>query len=158
MRPLVFLPGAGGSATFWQPVAARLSDTGPTQLFGYPGFAETASDPEVSSLDDLYRWICQRLPSGSSHLIAQSMGGVLALRLALEQPDRIASLVLTATSGGIDVRRLGGTDWRNEYLSSLPAVPRWFVDDRTDLSDRLEEIRAPTLLLWSSSPRAFRTH
>ncbi len=45
--------------------------------------------------------------------------------------------------------RLGAMDWRPEYRRELPGVPRWFVEDRTDLTDRLHEIRAPTLLLWS---------
>jgi pimeloyl-ACP methyl ester carboxylesterase len=92
-----------------------------------------------------------RLPVGPSHVIAQSMGGVLAARLAIEQPERVARLVLVATSGGLDVSALGGADWRADYLASLPGVPRWFVDDRTDLTERLDDIRAPTLLLWGDA-------
>jgi pimeloyl-ACP methyl ester carboxylesterase len=49
----------------------------------------------------------------------------------------------------VDVARLDGADWRPEYRAALPDAPAWFVDDRTDLTDRLGEIRAPTLLLWS---------
>ena len=33
----------------------------------------------------------------------------------------------------------------------LPTAPSWFVDDRTDLTDGLSSIRAPTLLLFSDS-------
>jgi len=69
----------------------------------------------------------------------------------MEQPERVACLVLVATSGGVDVARLGGAEWRHEYRASLPDVPTWFADDRTDLSDRLPTIRAPTLLLWSDA-------
>lgn len=79
------------------------------------------------------------------------MGGVLATRLALEHPERVARLVLTATSGGVDVRRLGAAEWRLEYRASLPDVPAWFVEDRTDLTDRLADVRARTLLLWSDA-------
>jgi pimeloyl-ACP methyl ester carboxylesterase len=158
MPPLVFLPGAGGSASFWRPVADRLEDLGPVHVFGYPGFGGVPADPGVKSLDDLYRWVVERLPPGSSHVIAQSMGGVLAARLAVERPERVARLVLVATSGGVDVRRLGAAEWRDEYRALLPTAPSWFVDDRTDLANRLAEIRAPTLLLWSDedpiSPRS----
>ena len=49
----------------------------------------------------------------------------------------------------MDVARLDGAVWRPEYRAALPDAPAWFVDDRTDLTDRLGEIRAPTLLLWS---------
>jgi pimeloyl-ACP methyl ester carboxylesterase len=149
--PIVFLPGAGGRASFWAPVAERLRDLGPAHLVGYPGFGDAPADPAVRSLDDLFRWIAARLPAAPFHLVAQSMGGVLAARLAIEHPDRVLRLVLAATSGGVDVRRLGAAEWRDEYRAERPHVPQWFVDDRTDLADRLHEIRAPTLLLWSDA-------
>jgi len=151
MSQLVFLPGAGGSAAFWEPAAEKLSDLGPVHLVGWPGFGDAPADPSIHCLDDLFQWFLRHLPKGPSHVIAQSMGGVLAVRLALEYPDRVASLVLVATSGGMDLRRFGAADWRPEYLSELPGVPRWFVEDRTDFTDRLAEIGAPTLLVWSDS-------
>jgi pimeloyl-ACP methyl ester carboxylesterase len=149
--PLVFLPGAGGSASFWRPVADRLTDLGPVHVFGFPGFGDVPADPGITSLDDLFGWLVERLPPGASHVIAQSMGGVLAARLALERPERVARLVLVATSGGVDVARLGAAEWRHEYRAAMPDVPTWFVDDRTDLTDRLGEIRARTLLVWSDA-------
>ncbi len=41
---------------------------------------------------------------------------------------------------------------------TYPNVPRWFLDDRTDLSTRLQELRMPVLLLWGGSDpiRPFR--
>lgn len=149
--PLLFLPGAAGRAAFWQPVADRLADVGPATLVGYPGFGGLAPDPSLASLDDLFRWLLARLPDGPSHVIAQSMGGVLAVRLALERPERVARLVLAATSGGVDLASLGAAEWRLDYRAQLPNVPGWFVDDRTDLADRLQDVRAPTLLVWSDA-------
>ena len=151
MPALVFLPGAGGSASFWRPVADRLTDLGGVHVFGFPGFGGLPADPGIRSLDDLFGWVVEQLPPGSSHVIAQSMGGVLAMRLALEQPERVARLVLVATSGGVDVARLGAAEWRHEYRASLPDLPGWFADDRTDLGSRLAEIRARTLVLSSDA-------
>jgi poly(3-hydroxyoctanoate) depolymerase len=151
MIPLVFLPGAGGRSSFWAPVAERLRGCGPTHRLGWPGFGDAPPDPAVRSTDDLFAWMTARLPPGPSHVVAQSMGGVLAARLAIEQPERVARLVLVATSGGVDARRHGAVDWRPEYLAALDGAPSWFADDRTDLTDRLGEIRAPTLLLWSDA-------
>ena len=151
MPPLVFLPGAAGRGAFWQPVAARLKDLGPAHLFSFPGFGTAPSDPGIRSMDDLFSWFLDRLPPGASHVIAQSMGGVLATRLALEMPERVARMVLVATSGGLDMRRLGASEWRREFRRERPDVPSWFVDDQTDLSGRLSAIRAPTLLLWSDA-------
>ena len=115
------------------------------------GFGDVPADSSICSLDDLFYWVVKGLPPLASHIIAQSMGGVLAVRLALDQPDRVASLVLVATSGGVDVARLGAADWRPEYVASLPRLPKWFVDDQTDFTERLAEIHAPTLLLWSDA-------
>jgi pimeloyl-ACP methyl ester carboxylesterase len=151
VTPLLFLPGAGGSASFWRPVADRLADLGPAHLVGWPGFGDVPPDRAIASLDDLFRWLVARLPPGRLHVVAQSMGGVLGARLALEHPDRVARLVLAATSGGLDVASLGGVDWRPQYRAELPDVPAWFMDDRTDLTDRLGAIGAPTLLLWSDA-------
>ncbi len=147
MPPVLFLPGAGGRASFWRPVADRLADLGVPRLVGWPGFGDVPPDPRIASLDDLFAWLVARLPPGESDVVAQSMGGVLAARLAIERPARVARLVLAATSGGVDVARLGAEDWRPGYRASLPDVPPWFAEDRTELTDRLGSIRAPTLLL-----------
>ncbi len=151
MSSIVFLPGAAGRSTFWSPVAVRLADLGPAHAFDWPGFGGAPPDPAIDSLDGLYAWMLPRLPPGPSHVVAQSMGGVLAARLAIEHPERVDRLVLVATSGGVDLRLTGAADWRPEYRASLPDVPGWFVEDRTDLTARLGEIHAPTLLLWSDA-------
>ncbi len=151
MTELCFLPGAGGRASFWRPVAERLAPRWSCRLLGYPGFAGEPADPAVDSLDGVLGWLRARMPPGPSHLVAQSMGGVLALRLALEAPDRVASLVLAATSGGVDVAALGGADWRPEYRQELPELPDWFVADRIDLTARLGELSIPTLVLYSDA-------
>ncbi len=151
MRPIVFLPGANGRKAFWRPVAARLTNLGATQLLGFPGFGDEPRDPTIRDVDDLYRWLLGRLPAGPFAVVAQSMGGALATRLAIELPDRVTKLVLTATSGGVDVARLGGADWRAGFRAARPEVPDWFELDRTDLTDRLGGILAPTLLLWSDA-------
>lgn len=151
MPPLVFLPGAVGRSSFWRPVAERLEDLGPAQLLSWPGFGDVPAAPTIDSLDGLYRWLLERLPKEPSHVIAQSMGGVLAVRLALEHPERVARLVLVATSGGLDLAPFGAADWRPEYLQLLRDAPDWFVHDRTDLSGRLDAVKAQTLLLWSDA-------
>ncbi|MGA9519826.1 MAG: alpha/beta hydrolase [Myxococcaceae bacterium] len=146
----VYFPGAGGRACFWEPVARRVG--GDALLLGWPGFGDEPSDPAIRTLQQLTTWAEKRL-QGPCDLVAQSMGGVIALQLALHRPELVRRLVLVATSGGVDVARLGAEDWRPDYARELTAVPRWFVDDRTDVTDRLGEVRAPTLLLWGDADR-----
>jgi pimeloyl-ACP methyl ester carboxylesterase len=146
LPPIVYLPGGGGRSSFWRPVADRLWRRGAPHVFGYPGFGDAPVDPTIRSLDDLSSALSQVLPA-RFHIVAQSMGNVLALRMALEQPARVASLVLCALSGGIDVRALGGAEWRVSLRAEQPSAPTWFVDDRSDFTDRLATIRIPTLVL-----------
>jgi pimeloyl-ACP methyl ester carboxylesterase len=86
-----------------------------------------------------------------STLVAQSMGGIVAVRVALRQPAKVRRLVLVATSGGVDVERLGGADWRTDYMAGYPAAAPWIVEDRSDHSTDIPTITAPTLLLWGDS-------
>jgi len=151
MTSMVFLPGAGGRVSFWRPVAERLRDLGPQVHLAWPGFGDEPAAPGVRSLDHLYGWMRARLPTGRWHVVAQSMGGVLAARLAIEEPERVAHLVLVATSGGVDVAGLGGIDWRPGFRVEHPDAPEWFERDRTDLTAQLGQIRAPTLLLNSEA-------
>ena len=46
---------------------------------------------------------------------------------------------------------LGAQDWRRDFASANPNVPRWFLDDRTDLTTRLGELQMPVLLLWGDA-------
>jgi 2-hydroxy-6-oxonona-2,4-dienedioate hydrolase len=147
------LPGAAGLRSFWEPVAAIL-DLGPDALLlGWPGFGDEPAAPAVRGLGDLTGWVLDRV-EGELNLVAQSMGGVVALSVALEAPERVRRLVLCATSGGVDFGGVGREDWRAAYLREMPdATPRWFVDDRTDVTARLAEVRAPALLVWGSEDR-----
>jgi pimeloyl-ACP methyl ester carboxylesterase len=148
----VFLPGAGGRRSFWHPVAGRLG-LGEAVLVGWPGFGDEPLDPSIQRLSDLTRWVLDHV-EGEFDLVAQSMGGVVALHLALEAPDRVRRLVLCGTSGGVDFGSIEREDWRPDYLREMPeSTPRWFVDDRTDITSRLSEIQAPALLLWGADDR-----
>jgi pimeloyl-ACP methyl ester carboxylesterase len=142
----LFLPGSGGRRAFWEPISARLGRAGRRVLFAWPGFGDAPSEPSIQSLDDLYAWFVARAPNSPSNVVAQSMGGVLAMRFAIDHPDRVRRLVLVATSGGTRLRF--GIDWRLGFRAERANVPDWFERDRTELDVRLGEVRAPTLLLF----------
>jgi pimeloyl-ACP methyl ester carboxylesterase/ribosomal protein S18 acetylase RimI-like enzyme len=147
---LLFLPGAGGSREFWQPVAARVAFPGRVVHVGWPGFAGTPSDPRVRGFDDLADLVLAEIP-GPCAIVAQSMGGVIAVQVAARRPDLITHLVLTATSGGVPLDDLGVEDWRPAFLREFPAVPRWFVDAAVDLRGVLASLQPPVLLVWGDA-------
>jgi pimeloyl-ACP methyl ester carboxylesterase len=144
--PVVYLPGGGGRSSFWRPVADRLAYRAAPIVFGYPGFGDVPVDPSMRSVADLYAALLHVLPQ-SFDLVAQSMGNVLALRMAIEHPERVRRLVLVACSGGVPVADLGGAEWRPSLREEQPEAPTWFIDDASDFTDRLGAIRAPTLIL-----------
>lgn len=147
---LLFLPGASGNTNFWKPVAERLTVPGQRIHFGWPGFGPTPPDPAVQGFDDLVEMVLAEI-DGPTALIAQSMGGVIALRCALARPELVTRLVLTVTSGGMNLADLGAKDWRASFRAANPAYPEWFATYREDLTDRLGSIQAPALLLWGDA-------
>jgi pimeloyl-ACP methyl ester carboxylesterase len=147
---LLFLPGASGDTGFWRPLERRLACRAERQHLGWPGFGDTPPRPGVEGFDDLLALLLEPLDRPCA-LIAQSMGGVLALRAALARPCWVTHLVLCATSGGLPMAELGAADWRAGFRTSLSHFPDWFATENTDLSGRLPEVSAPTLLLWGDA-------
>ena len=147
---VVFLPGAIGSCHFWQPVADLQCHPARKLLLGWPGFATAPRDPRITGIDGLVGMVVATLDRPTA-LVAQSMGGVIAMLAVLAKPERITHLVLTATSGGIDLSRSGAQEWQSEFLEENPTFPDWFATYHEDLSLVLPQIAVPTLLLWGDA-------
>lgn len=147
---LIFLPGASGNTEFWKPVSNGLRHPGQREFVAYPGFGGVPLESDVNSIDDLVMRVCASI-TGPVDLLAQSMGGVIAIRAALRKSALVRHLVLSVTSGGLDVAALGGVNWRPEFRRLNPTVPTWFMDAREDLTNRLGELQCPVLLLWGDA-------
>lgn len=153
-RRVLFLPGASGAGAFWAPVAGLLPSAWVKECLDWPGLGQVPPDPRVRGFDDLASLVVERVAEGGGgpvDLVAQSMGGVVAVQVALRRPDLVRRLVLTATSGGIDLAPFGVADWRPEYRRAYPSAAAWITEARVDLGARLGEVEAPALLLWSDA-------
>ena len=102
-RPLVLVHGYTGYRqdfeTQWGALASDRRVLAP-DLRGH-GESGGAKDPAGYSLASLTRDLAQwmdALALGPVDLLGHSMGGMLALRLALAEPERVASLILMDTS------------------------------------------------------------
>jgi pimeloyl-ACP methyl ester carboxylesterase len=82
-------------------------------------------------------------------IIAQAMGGYIAIELALRHPDLVKSLVLVVISSGIAVAEPGGADWRSNSSTVFPNAARWIAHCVDDLSDKISSIAIPTSFLWA---------
>ncbi|QTL04968.1 alpha/beta fold hydrolase [Aquabacter sp. L1I39] len=145
---IVFLPGASGSASFWRPAAEAAGLEG--VFLSWPGLGAEPPAPGIEGIDDLVALAAREITAPVA-LVAQSMGGVVAIRLALAFPHLVKGLVLAVTSGGVPVVDLGGADWRPAYFGAFPDAAPWIADPVPDLSAQIPAITAPALLLWGDA-------
>lgn len=147
---IIFLPGAIGNPDFWKPVSDLLVHPASRKLLGWPGFGVIPRDPNVKGIQDLVEMVVNEIDQPSA-LIAQSMGGVVAIQAALTRPGLVTHLVLTVTSGGVDMSDLQAEDWRPGFLAANPEFPQWFAEYRNDISSNIASVSAPALLLWGDA-------
>lgn len=149
MSRLLFLPGAGADPAFWRPVGDRL--LGEKVYFGWPGLGDQPPSPDVNGFEDLVAMVDAELARGPADLLAQSMGGLIAILATLRRPASVRRLVLSVTSAGLDMKGLGAADWQATYHRNHPNAARWLSDVHMDLSAELPQIACPTLLLWGDA-------
>ena len=82
----------------------QLETLAPARAFDLPGFG---AEPLEADRVDYRQFVRDRLPPEPVTLIGTSLGGRIALELALESPDRIAALALAGP--GLD-----GHEWSDE--------------------------------------------
>lgn len=105
--PLVLLHGFTGDATTWSDLIPHLDPHRPTcaiDLVGH-GQSDAPDDPRAYSMDAAVASVLAAASAagiGRAHWLGYSMGGRVALNLALAAPERVASLLLIGASPGID--------------------------------------------------------
>ena len=101
--PLLLLHGDAESAFDWSWTLPALARTRRVYAPDLPGFAgETAkpvADYSPASLERFAASFLDTVGVGRAALVGNSLGGLVALRLALAEPARVGSLVLVAGSG-----------------------------------------------------------
>lgn len=147
MNNLIFLPGASGSISFWQPLIEKLPQHYQKKIIGYPSFGDTPESVEVKNFEDLTDYVLNQI-NEESVIIAQSMGGIFAVAAALQKSQLVKGLVLIATSGGISLERFNVQDWREAYRQAFLKYPDWFVTTNINYEEFLSDINVETLLIW----------
>jgi pimeloyl-ACP methyl ester carboxylesterase len=145
---ITLIPGAAGLATFWDPIREHLPSSWQQYSFDLPGFGPVPADPSHQSYEQLVDWIARGL-AGPGVVAGQSMGGYVALQLALRHPELVTHLVLLVAAAGVDMARHGARDWRPESRSN-GANPAWTFAPLPDLSSELGRISIPVLLVWAT--------
>ncbi len=146
-RRLLFLPGAGAESDFWKPLGDLLPDIWEKTYFAWPGLGNQKSDPNVNCLDDLVSMVEESLTEEPVDILAQSMGGHIAVRVLLKHPEKIRRVVFTATGAGLNLTGFGGVDWKPDYQTEFPNAKIQILDENRDFTNDLPEIAQPVLIL-----------
>ncbi|WMY87473.1 alpha/beta hydrolase [Pseudomonas shirazica] len=146
IEQLIFLPGASGRVEFWHTLASALECPAERIFFGYPGFGGVPDAPEIQGLFDVVERVVSLIDKPTA-LIAQSMGGLVAIQAANARPDLVSHMVLAVTSGGLDMSAFGARDWRADFAEQY-FFPGWFTRFSSDLSEEISRLQTRTLLLW----------
>lgn len=100
--PLVLVHGLAGAAANWTelgPVLARRRRVLVPDLPGHGGSGRLPAAPNLNPFADRVATLAEREGMLPAPVVGHSMGGVIALRLAIRRPDDVPAVVLAATPG-----------------------------------------------------------
>lgn len=100
--PILFVHGFGGDLENWMFNQAELAAERRTIALDLPGHGGSSKEPGeggVPALADAVLTVLDALGVERAHLVGHSLGGAVALHLALERPQRTASATLVAPAG-----------------------------------------------------------
>ncbi len=120
---LVFLHGAGSTAAVWQRQVRYFARRHSPIAFDWPGHGRSSGTealPSIEAYADSTIAVLDRLGIASAVLVATSMGGLVALELALRATERIEALVLMSTAARITVSDESVEIWRNVMTGRSP--------------------------------------
>ena len=114
---LLFLHGFGGAATNWTAVAPALAERFRVIVPDLPGHGCSSALPAPPQRLDPYAerlaLLLERANAAPAFVVGHSLGGVVALRLALRRPDLVSGLVLAGSAG------IGSTTRQAERMLTL---------------------------------------
>ncbi len=156
--PLVLVHGFMGNSRSWDPVVNDLAADRPVVTYDHRGHGASTNTGVADSycFDQLvsdFAALVDRIELDRFHVLGHSMGGVVAMRYALDHPERIASLIPMDTAAaasaddtndnvgfmrtGIDIAGTQGMgalfDTINAAIPDIPEVEAFRAGLRYDL-------------------------
>jgi pimeloyl-ACP methyl ester carboxylesterase len=172
--PVVLIHGLAGSWRWWRPSIPALAEHYLVHLVDLPGFGLTRRGQRFvlgEAADWLLEWM-RAIDLEAVHLVGHSMGGYIAVHLAAAAPEAVRRLVLVAPAGSEHGRTMLGYGLPllvtvcHLAPSFLPVLARdalrsgpvtvWRAARQLlggDLSESLQRVTVPTLLIWGAHDR-----
>jgi pimeloyl-ACP methyl ester carboxylesterase len=179
-EPALFIHGLGGSATNWTDLAWLVKQRLAVESIDLPGFGRSGPAPrEDYSLrahaDTVIAYL-EQSGRGPVHLVANSMGGAIAIVVAAERPDLLRTLTLISPAvpdirlrahplrsdprmallvvpglGGVAMRRVAGFPAEQRVKATIAMV---FADrsryPRARLEEAIEEAKEREQMHWAN--------
>ena len=173
--PLMLVPGLAGTGSFFMSQLPDFSRDFRTIIHDHRGAGRSTHSRITYSIeqmaDDTLR-LMDALGVGAAHVVGHSTGGAIGQVIATEHPDRLASLVLSATWAGPDpyFRRLfesrkqvlldSGVEAYLRASSLVQTTPRWVSENDEFLTElhRLTAASAPPVDVMVSRIDAIMRH
>ncbi|PHQ80643.1 MAG: alpha/beta hydrolase [Phycisphaera sp.] len=124
-KTMCFLHGLVGLNDHWEDSAMQLSDRRRCILLEVPLLSLRGEDCSITGVTELTATFLRGHADGPVTLVGNSFGGHVALRLALDYPDLVDSLILAGSSGLIEKTMVKGAQirpsraWLGEKLEEL---------------------------------------
>jgi aminoacrylate hydrolase len=99
-EPLIFVSGLGGTGSYWRPQVPAFSSRFRVITYDHRGTGSSDRLQRAFSIDQMTAELAQLMDAlkiERAHLVGWSTGGAIGQTLAIEQPRRIARLVLCST-------------------------------------------------------------
>lgn len=154
---LALVHGFADTAATWDPLVAALGDDATVHRWDLPGHGARSSEPDRLSRDEAVTEIAERLRvvGVPVHLVGHSLGGYLALTLAIRHPELVSSLSLIASGPGFrDPDARAGWNRYMDRIAAKSAVPAATAglghQPDSFVMDHVREIARPVLQILGS--------
>lgn len=151
-EPLLLVSGLGGTGGFWANQTAALATNYRVITHDHRGVGRSTAAPVVSSApemaEDVVR-LMDALDIEKAHIVGHSTGGAIGQNIAFKYPERVQTLVLSASWAGptplfVDLFRTRRDVLINSgvkhymMIGTLLASPAWAIEkDYTNMDDYL---------------------
>lgn len=101
-HPILFIHGLGGSLSSWQLVMGTLAGNHRMTAVDLPGHGDSSTSAPGYSVAELANDLAEGVLASQRNpaiLVGHSLGGAIALHLAISRPDLVAGLILIDSAG-----------------------------------------------------------